>query len=133
MARGRLDWLIIGLYAAIVITAASARDGSPRPARAISWAGRRSGWPLIGALLYAANISTEHFVGLAGGRLSHRPGDRLLRIIAVFCLIPLIVLFLPFYIKNQIYTVPEFPSGGSPPACVWPSLRLHDRPFLWCW
>ena len=27
---------------------------------------------------------------------------------AVFCLVPLIALFLPFYIKNRIYTVPEF-------------------------
>ncbi len=27
---------------------------------------------------------------------------------AVFCLVPLILLFLPFYMKNRIYTVPEF-------------------------
>jgi SSS family solute:Na+ symporter len=27
---------------------------------------------------------------------------------AVFCLVPLITLFLPFYIKNRIFTVPEF-------------------------
>ena len=27
---------------------------------------------------------------------------------AVFCLVPLIVLFLPFYMRNRIYTVPEF-------------------------
>ena len=27
---------------------------------------------------------------------------------AVFCLLPLILLFLPFYLKNKVYTVPEF-------------------------
>ena len=88
-------------------------------------AGRRLRWPFIGASIYAANISTEHFVGLAGCGYATGLAFGCYEWIAVFCLIPLIVLFLPFYIKNRIYTVPEFLERR-----FGPSVRLAFSAFM---
>ena len=63
---------------------------------------------MIGASLFAANISAEHFVGLAGSGYSGGMAVGGYEWSAVFCLVPLIMLFLPFYIRNKIFTVPEF-------------------------
>jgi solute:Na+ symporter, SSS family len=71
-------------------------------------AGRQLSWPFIGASLFAANISAEHFVGLAGGGYSSGLAVGGFEWMAVFCLAPLIVIFPPFYIRNAIFTVPEF-------------------------
>ena len=88
-------------------------------------AGRRLRWPFIGASIYAANISTEHFVGLAGVGYVTGLAIGCYEWIAVFCLIPLIVLFLPFYIKTRIYTVPEFLERR-----FGPSVRLVFSAFM---
>ena len=71
-------------------------------------AGRTLSWPFIGASLFAANISAEHFVGLAGSGYADGMAVGAFEWMAVFCLVPLILLFLPFYIQNKIFTVPEF-------------------------
>ncbi len=103
-----LDWLIIAVYAALVITIGLRAARRQNTTEGYFLAGRRLRWPFIGASLYAANISTEHLVGLAGWGATIGLAAGTFEWIAVFCLIPLIVLFLPFYLKNKIYTVPEF-------------------------
>jgi SSS family solute:Na+ symporter len=94
---------------AVVIVAIGLRAGRKQhTSEGYFLAGRRLRWPLIGASIYAANISTEHFIGLAGTAYTSGMGFGVYEWIAVFCLVPLVVLFLPFYIHNKIYTVPEF-------------------------
>lgn len=102
------DWLIIGVYAVVVITIGLRAGRKQHTSEGYFLAGRRLKWPFIGASIYAANISAEHFVGLAGCGYLTGLAFGCYEWIAVFCLIPLIVLFLPFYIRNRIYTVPEF-------------------------
>jgi solute:Na+ symporter, SSS family len=58
--------------------------------------------------MFAAGISAEHFVGLVGSGYSGGMAVGGFEWMAIFCLVPLVVLFLPFYIKNQIFTVSEF-------------------------
>ncbi len=60
------DWLIIGLYAAGVIAIGLRARRRAHSSESYFLAGRSLRWSFIGASLYAANISTEHFVGLAG-------------------------------------------------------------------
>jgi len=108
MKLSLLDWSIIAIYAVVVITVGLLAGRKQTTSEGYFLAGRRLRWPFIGASIYAANISTEHFVGLAGCGYATGLAFGAYEWIAVFCLVPLIMLFLPFYIKNKIYTVPEF-------------------------
>jgi SSS family solute:Na+ symporter len=102
------DWLIIGVYAVIVVTIGLRAGRRQQTSEEYFLAGRRLRWPFIGASSYAANISTEHFVGLAGTAYVVGMAIGAYEWIAVFCLVPLILIFLPLYIRTRIYTVPEF-------------------------
>jgi len=102
------DWLIIGVYAVVVITIGLRAGRRQHTSEDYFLAGRKLRWPFIGASIYAANISTEHFVGLAGTAYATGMAIGAFEWIAVFCLVPLILIFLPLYIRTRIYTVPEF-------------------------
>ena len=103
-----LDYLMVGLYGLVVGTVGFILVRKAKSVEGFFLAGRSLTWPFIGASLFAANISAEHFVGLAGAGYSSGLAVGGFEWMAVYCLIPLIVLFLPFYIRNKIYTVPEF-------------------------
>lgn len=71
-------------------------------------AGKSLRWPMIGAALFTANISTIHLVGLAadGYRIGVVVGN--FEWMASFCLIVLALIFVPFYLRSGINTLPEF-------------------------
>ena len=71
-------------------------------------AGRNLTWPFIGLSLFATNISTEHFVGLAadGHRLGLVAGGW--EWMASLCLIMLACVFAPQYLRHKVFTIPEF-------------------------
>lgn len=71
-------------------------------------AGRNVGWIAIGASLFATNISSEHFIGLAGSGASS--GLAVGHFEWLACLIVLILgwVFVPFYLRSGVYTMPEF-------------------------
>jgi SSS family solute:Na+ symporter len=71
-------------------------------------AGRNLSWPLIGFSLFATNISTEHFVGLAEGGYAKGLVVGGYEWMASYCLIMLAVVFAPQYLKHQVVTIPEF-------------------------
>ena len=64
--------------------------------------------PFIGESLYASGISAEHLVGLAGSGFLIGMAFGGFEWMAVFCMAPLRPLFLPFYLQNKIFTIPEF-------------------------
>ncbi|HXQ80885.1 MAG TPA: sodium/solute symporter [Opitutaceae bacterium] len=103
-----IDWLAIGAYVLAIAGASLLLSRKPKSSEDYFLAGRSLRWPFIGASLFAANISAEHFVGLAGSGYSGGMAVGGYEWSAVFCLVPLITLFLPFYIRNKIFTVPEF-------------------------
>ncbi len=71
-------------------------------------AGKSLRWPMIGAALFTANISTIHLVGLAadGYRIGLVVGN--FEWMASFTLIILGLVFAPFYFRSKIQTLPEF-------------------------
>jgi len=71
-------------------------------------AGRGLGWVMVGAALFASNISTIHLVGLAasGYREGFVWGN--FEWLACIILILLGLVFAPFYFKSKISTMPEF-------------------------
>jgi SSS family solute:Na+ symporter len=108
MTLQRIDWLAIAGYVLAIAGASVLLSRRPKSSEDYFLAGRSLRWPFIGASLFAANISAEHFVGLAGSGYAGGMAVGGYEWSAVFCLVPLIVLFLPFYIRNRIFTVPEF-------------------------
>ena len=71
-------------------------------------AGRDVGWFAIGASLFVSNISTEHFIGLAGSGASS--GLAVGHFEWLACLIVLLLgwVFMPFYLRSNVFTMPEF-------------------------
>ncbi len=71
-------------------------------------AGRRLTWPVVGASLYATNIGAEHLVGLSGD--SYRYGLRAgaVELTAAICLGFAAAVLFPYYIRNKVFTIPEF-------------------------
>jgi solute:Na+ symporter, SSS family len=71
-------------------------------------AGRSLTWPLIGLSLFATNISTEHFVGLAAGGCREGLVQGGYEWIASYCLLVLAAVFAPQYLKHKVFTIPEY-------------------------
>src|SRR5881398_144826 len=71
-------------------------------------ASRSVGWFAIGASLFVSNISTEHFIGLAGSGASS--GLAVGHFEWLACLIVLLLgwVFVPFYLRSNVFTMPEF-------------------------
>jgi len=71
-------------------------------------AGRGLKWLIVGAALFASNISTIHMVGLAASGYNEGLVWGNFEWMAVFTLILLGLIFAPFYFKTRIATLPEF-------------------------
>lgn len=71
-------------------------------------AGRNAGWFVIGASLFASNIGSEHIVGLAGSGARGAMPAAQFEVLASLMLIILGWLFVPFYLKSGVFTMPEF-------------------------
>jgi solute:Na+ symporter, SSS family len=70
--------------------------------------GRDLGWIAIAASLFASNIGSEHLVGLAGQGAAGNFVASQFEIIASFMLLLLGWLFVPFYLRTGVFTMPEF-------------------------
>ncbi len=71
-------------------------------------AGRNVGWFVVGASIFASNIGSEHLVGLAGSAASEGLPVAQFEILAAFALLLLGWLFVPFYLRSGVFTMPEF-------------------------
>ena len=113
------DWLIIALYFALLLGLAwwVARRNKDT-ADDYFLAGRNLGWFLVGATIFASNIGSEHVVGLAGAgatsgvALAHYE-------LHAWCLLVLAWVFVPFYMRSMVYTMPEFLERRFSPGARW--------------
>ena len=71
-------------------------------------ASRDVGWFAVGASLFASNIGSEHLVGLAGSGASSGLAVGHFEWLACLILLLLGWLFVPYYLKSGVYTMPEF-------------------------
>ena len=65
-------------------------------------------WWAIGASLIASNISAEQFIGMSGNGFSMGLGISTYEWMAAATLVIVAVFFMPIYLKNKIYTMPQF-------------------------
>ncbi len=70
--------------------------------------GRNIGWFVIGASLFASNIGSEHLVGLAGAGARGDFVSGQFEVLASLILLLLAWLFVPFYLRSGVFTMPEF-------------------------
>lgn len=103
-----LDLAVIGAYLALVMGIGFYFSGRTGTAKGYFLAGRQVGWVAIGASLFATNISSEHLIGLAGAGASTGLAVGHFEWLAVFMVLALGWVFVPFYIRSGVATMPEF-------------------------
>lgn len=103
-----IDYLIVVFYILVVLIIGFYWKRRTRNSEEYFLAGRKVGWIAIGASLFATNISSEHFLGLAG--TGSKSGLAVGHFEWLACLILLILgwVFAPFYIRSGVFTMPEF-------------------------
>ena len=103
-----IDIAIIVCYFAIVFAIGFYFSLKERTSADYFLASRDVGWFAIGASLFVSNISTEHFIGLAGSGASS--GLAVGHFEWLACLIVLLLgwVFVPFYLRSNVFTMPEF-------------------------
>ena len=65
-------------------------------------------WWAIGASLIASNISAEQFVGMSGSGFKMGLAIATYELMAALTLVIVAVFFIPVYLKNKIFTMPQF-------------------------
>jgi len=71
-------------------------------------AGRSLTWGIIGFSLFASNMSTSSLVGMAGEAYAYGIAVYNYEWMAALVLIIFATFFLPFYLRAQVFTMPEF-------------------------
>src|SRR5467141_4309102 len=103
-----VDLVIIGIYFAIVFGIGFYFSRKERTSADYFLASRNVGWFAIGASLFVSNISTEHFIGLAGSGASSGLAVGHFEWLACLMLLLLGWVFVPFYLRSNVFTMPEF-------------------------
>ena len=83
-------------------------------------AGRNLPWWIVGLSLYATNIGAEHLVGLTGDAYRYGLSAGTVELTTAMCLGIAAAALFPYYIRNQVFTIPEIPGDALQP----------DRPQL---
>ena len=71
-------------------------------------AGKSAGWFVIGTSLFASNIGSEIILGVSGAGARAEMPQANFEILAALILILLGWVFVPFYLRTGVYTMPEF-------------------------
>lgn len=114
-----VDWIVIAAYFAILLgitwwVVLKSKD----TADDYFLAGRNLGWFVIGASIFASNIGSEHVVGLAGSGCTDGVAMAHYELHA-WCLLVLAWLFIPFYTRSLVFTMPEFLEKRFSPTARW--------------
>lgn len=103
-----LDWLVIGLFCValvgIVVWVTMQKNNNSAD---YFLGGKDATWIAIGASIFASNIGSEHLIGLAGSGASSGMAMAHWEIQGWMILI-LGWVFVPFYTRSMVYTMPEF-------------------------
>ncbi len=105
---GALDLSIIGLYLVFIVWRGLSYAKAHTNAEEYFLAGRSLTWPLVGLSLYASNMSSSSLVGLAGSAYGTGISVYNYEWMAAVVLVFFAVFFLPYYLRSQVYTMPEF-------------------------
>ncbi len=103
------DYAVILLYFVLVFAIAiMVTKGEREDSDDYFLGGRNLGWFAIGASLFASNIGSEHLIGLAGSGAKGGVAVAQFEILAGLILLVLGWVFVPFYLRSGVTTMPEF-------------------------
>lgn len=113
MSISLCDIIIFVAYCAIILFVAlwvsrKPKGSGEKNATDYFLAGRGLAWWAIGASIIASNISAEQFVGMSGSGYAIGLGMATYEWIAALGLIIVAKFFIPVYLKNRIFTMPQF-------------------------
>jgi SSS family solute:Na+ symporter len=103
-----VDLAIIAAYFVVVFGIGFYFSLKERTSEDYFLASRDVGWFAIGASLFVSNISTEHFIGLAGSGATSGLAVGHFEWLACLILLVLGWVFVPFYLRSNVFTMPEF-------------------------
>lgn len=107
-----IDWIVIVAYFLLVfgvaIWATRRQKSTQETSTGYFLAGRHAGWFIVGASLFASNIGAEHLVGLAGTGAASGVAVGQFEVLASLILLLLGWVFVPFYLRSGVFTMPEF-------------------------
>lgn len=113
------DWVVVAFYfIAVGAIAWWVIKQKQKSSADYFLASRHIGWYVIGASIFASNIGSEHIVGLAstgansGVALGHYE-------LHSWCVLLLGWVFMPFYLRSKVFTMPEFLELRYSPLARW--------------
>ena len=114
-----IDWIVVSLYFLALLGIAwwVIRQKQESPADYFL-ASRHVGWFVIGASIFASNIGSEHIVGLAGTAAKSGVVMGLYELHSWLILL-LGWVFVPFYMRSMVFTMPEFLEKRYSPTARW--------------
>ena len=111
LSLSMLDWVVLsiimggslafGLYMAY-------RKKAGKDSANFFLGGRAISWPVVGASIFATNIGAEHLVGLSGDAYRYGLSAGSVELTTAITLGFACAILYPYYMKNRIYTIPEF-------------------------
>ncbi|MBC6399936.1 MAG: sodium/sugar symporter [Ekhidna sp.] len=106
-----VDYIVFGIYCLLILGVGLfvSRDKSKqRNAKDYFLAGKSLPWWAIGASIIAANISAEQFIGMSGSGYVLGLAIASYEWMGGFTLLIVGKYFLPVFIREELYTIPEF-------------------------
>ncbi len=102
-----LDWVVVASYFCVIVWIVYRSSLHQNTSADYFLAGRHVGWFVVGCSLFASNIGSEHIVGLAGSGANNGMAQAHWELHA-WIMIVLAWVFVPFYYRSGVYTMPEF-------------------------
>ena len=114
-----LDWItIVGYFGIMLLIVWWVVLQKQRTSTDYFLAGRHMPWFVVGASIFASNIGSEHIVGLAGQGSTSGMGMAHWELHA-WCVVMLSWIFVPFYYRAKVFTMPEFLERRFNPTSRW--------------
>ena len=104
----KLDLGIIVGYVVLILAIGFWVGRKKQSSEAYFLAGRGAAWPMVGFALMAANLSGTSYIGLAGAGYHDGIAVWNYEWMATLVLVFFAVFILPFYLRSQVNTMPEF-------------------------
>lgn len=103
-----IDYIVVAIYFALILFVGLYSSRKKDDSSQYFLANRNLGWFIVGASLFASNIGSEHLIGLAESGFKRGLIESQFEILAAFMLLLLGWVFVPFYNKSGVITMPEF-------------------------
>src|SRR5215467_13011688 len=114
---GTIDYVELALYFLVVFAIGWYFSRKERTTTDYFLASRDVAWWAIGASLFSSNIGSEHFIGLSGTGAASGMAVGHFEWLAAFMVLTLGWVFVPFYLRSNVYTMPEFLERRYNSAC----------------